>query len=251
MDPMFIKKTNGLIRIIIIATVIGLITIPIFPWIMAPFEGESSAYISEGFIEIAKNGGYGGSSSSEIKIVSDDLGFIGLSFWLVLLFGVISLIGIMIAKIKSRWSFIPSILLLLIGCMTILFSVFIVYGHWNFFTHVNEFSEGGISTGIFGFNYIPLVMGIILLISSISYTAKVVSFSAYSIPNYMNQQQTNAEAQYSQYQKSRQEKPVIKKEDPPKPSTEPKTTPNFCPNCGTKVKPDIKFCPSCGNKLKG
>ena len=158
----------------------------------------------------------------------------------------------MIFKINTIWSFIPSLVLLLIGCLTLLFSILIVFGHWNFFSHINELNESTSSSAIFGFNYIPLIMGIILLISSIVYTTKVVSFSAHTIPQYMRHQQTYAEEHYRQYQINIQEEKVNqnRKSPPVTTTTGTGSSPKFCPDCGTKLDKSAKFCQSCGHKLK-
>ncbi|HDQ15798.1 MAG TPA: hypothetical protein ENN45_01930 [Bacteroidetes bacterium] len=199
MDTIVIKKIDKLVLIMIVVAIIGLVTMPLFPWIMAFYSGESTMYIYEGGIDVArKSSSYDSSVSSEIISLSNDLGLIATSFWLVLIFAIISFVGITISRMGVSWSFIPSQILLLIGGLTLLFSILIVYGHLIFFLHVNDLSHSasGFSSASFGFNYFPLIMGIILLIITIIYNVKVVPFSIHFIPRYLRQQRAEIDARY-------------------------------------------------------
>lgn len=252
MSGEFLMKTHKLTRIMIIVSIISLIFMPLLPWISSTPGETSGTYINEGFLDIASNAYYSGSSdSAEAAKLNNDLGLISLSFWLVLVFSIVSLIGIAIYKIEKT-PFISHIILL-IGCMTIIFGILVIFGHWNFIVHVGDIS--GYSSVFYGYNYIPLIMGIILLFTSISYTTTVAPTSTRSLVYYFRQRQSEAEAKYQEYRTRVERQPadasyhLTEKPSPTSVQKKTGTTPKSCPECGVKLGGNPKFCQKCGRKL--
>lgn len=179
MDQRFANTTRTMLFIIFFTSVVGLITMPLFPWISSETEwgGEThTSYISEGDIHIASEQT---GSSKEIRNLDGDLGMIGISFWLSLIFGIIALVGLAVYRAGGRIASIGHILLL-IGAVVIVFAILAVVYHGLFIMDLGELEEtmGTSYSMLFFYNYIPAIMAVILLIASIIYLAVVVPFSA-------------------------------------------------------------------------
>ena len=262
MNKVFLIKTQKLIWISIIVSIIALVFMPLLPWFsITVSEYSGSVYFNEGMLnmesKILSYYSYDDTSETikaELYKLNESLGLISLSFWLAIIFGIMSLIGITVYKIER----IPiiSYIILLIGCLMMIFGILVIIGHWNFIAQVYDFPPPSSSGHVFfGYNYVPLIMGVILLIDSVSYTLTVAPISTRGLILSLRQKQAEAEARYREYNAGIKQptKAYNHHVDKPKSASVEKTsagsTPKFCPNCGTKLEGNPKFCPSCGKKL--
>ena len=233
MNKDFLGKTQKLAWLIIILSVLGLIFMPLLPWFSVA-TGGLTQYFNEATIDAMASVG--------LTKVNEDLGLIGLSFWLALIFGIVAIIGGMVHK--TARSPILSRIILITGCITILFAVLIIIGHWNFLNHIDELASATTSVS-YGYNYIPLILGIALLISSIFYTVTVVLMSTRSPIRSPRPKQAAVRAPEQTTGTDIQS--VEEKKSAPVQKTD--AVPKFCPGCGAKLIDKSKFCPKCGAKL--
>lgn len=236
MDKDSMRKTQKLAWLMIISCIIGLVFMPLFPWTSSTIGG-TTIYSFEGGMAM-------------FDPFDGDISLITLSFYLGLIFSIIALIGVMIYK--TGRSMVGSRIVLIIGCVTILFSVLILFGHWNLLSHIDELAKNsGISIS-YGYNYIPLILGIVLMIGSILYTVTVVPvLTRQKQAAFVASPQPMARPQ--QYDVRTVEDAIDTKIQPVEktPAAEPKTEAalKFCPGCGAKLTANVKFCPECGANL--
>lgn len=159
--------------LIIISGIIGLILVSLTPWITY-----ENTYLS---IESMAN-----SENLEIKGLVGDLENISLCFWLLIIFSLISMVGLAI-HILGSYSSIAKILML-IGCTNIIFSISVsILIHFIVIPNIeetNSISAALISSSLpIKYAYLPIVISVISLIGSILYTGYIVSFSIKGITN--------------------------------------------------------------------
>jgi len=268
MDQIFAAKAQKIITIIILVSVIGLVTMPLFPWMSCEHktynsDGEKvsvTEYICEEDIRTASKAS---GSNRETRNLDGDIGMIGLSFWLALIFGIIALIGITVYR-AGGWGISIGSLLLLIGVIVIVFAILALVYSGIFFGDVgnheqalNKYQSGGEKyKEMFFYNYIPMIMSIILLIASLAYLAVIVPFSVRTLfphrpgyPMQPYQPQTPPQQPYSS-------QPVPVKPPPAQQPWQPSTKPTIikCPKCGeslqvtSTIRPIEIICPKCGAK---
>ncbi|MCG2825431.1 MAG: hypothetical protein L6265_02420 [Thermoplasmatales archaeon] len=265
MDQIFAAKAQKIITIIILVSIIGLVTMPLFPWMSYEHKTYNSdgervsvtTYLSEEDIHTASKAS---GSSRETRNLDGDIGMIGLSLWLALIFGIIALIGITVYR-AGGWGISIGSLLLLISVIVIVFAILALVYNGIFFGDVGNheravnkyLSEGEKYKEMFFYNYIPMIMSIILLIASLAYLAVIVPFSVRTLfphrpgyPMQPYQPQTTLQQPYSP-------QPVPVK---PPPAQQPPTKPTIikCPKCGetlqvtSGIRPIEIICPRCGAK---
>ncbi len=194
--------------VFIFLCIIGLVFMPLFPWIVTPLDNEA-AYLHEDDImfngEIAEdleddfqeykrqrnylNPYYENYHSADDKLdetedfldamigLKDNLSGIGLFFWMALFFSILVLIGVEFFNLGNKYLVFGNILLLL-GLMVLIVSIFIIVNHAFFVFNIGEISEfyKDLPDGNeinFGFNFFPLLAGIFLLLASLLYTLVV------------------------------------------------------------------------------
>lgn len=297
-DP-FIGKVNKLTFFMIILCILGLLFMPLFPWISTEVSKETY-YAHEGDLirgrksmEDAKDSLDDASDyvkdTDEYKdakdLVNAGLGLIdnisgvGFYFWLALIFAIIVFIGVGIYKMGQKYQlfghllFLSSILVLIFSILITLNHVFLLGNIGTYNDKIKDFQGigGYFGTSLFSgeitfsFNYIPLIMGILLLIISLIFVIKILPFSLRSVTATSRQnrpsgyQQQSYGGPYQQQGQPPQQMPA--QTPPPQPKQQPSPPPQqqppeqktgdikFCPGCGTKIEGKIKFCPKCGKKI--
>jgi len=162
-----------MISLIIVSGIIGLISVSLIPWITY-----EDTYLS---IESMAN-----SENLQIKGLSGDLENVNLCFWLLIIFGLISITGLAF-QMLGKYSFIAKIFML-IGCSNIVFSisVFIII-NFNIVNNIEKIDS--VSAALIFANipvkyaHLPVIISVISLIGSILFTLYVVSFSIKDIIN--------------------------------------------------------------------
>lgn len=192
-DETLETQTQKIIFVILVVTTIGLITIPLFPWVSCETKslnvktGEKvtvTLYDSQEEIHLAAES----DSSKEIENLDNDINIITISFWLALIFAILAFIGLQLAK-GSRLSSTVGYIILLIASGLLVWGILTVLYHGFFISEVFNLQKtiGGTTFGAatvkisFSYNYVPIVMSIVLLIASIIYVATVVPYSIKSL----------------------------------------------------------------------
>jgi len=206
MDAHLFSKTKRFSWLLIILAVFALIFMPLFPWITTTDEGTtqyaseamihswvsplSQAFDQYGIDDYFDQQGMGEffDTLSPLTGLSTSIGYISLACWLTILFAVIAIIGLALYKLDRRYNR-PAHVLIIIGCFTILPALLILIGHLLFILQLGslsgEESLGSIlgmgapsfafSNAYYGYNYLPLLLGIGILIVSLVYIKTVIS----------------------------------------------------------------------------
>jgi hypothetical protein len=208
MDSVFAGKAQRFSFVIILISIIGLMTIPLFPWM--GMERDQYNYDTNEFEKVTDytlgNSGMlhisaESSSLDEIEDLDGDISMIALCFWLSLLFGVIALSGVAIYR-TGRGEFFAHILLLF-GILVIIFAILALVSHWSFLGHVSDFEDRINAKVTYGYNFFPLIFAVLLLIMSILYLVVVVPFSGRVLAR-MSGAGYGAPGPYPQYQQPQQ-----------------------------------------------
>ena len=182
----------------IIIAVIGLIFMPLLPWITYS-DGEITQIRTEAIIHESARPYIAILEGQEIleeytsiddfsldEIPSQILDTIGLSrslsqistmFWLSIFFGIIIFVGLALYKLQKRYETLSHIFLL-VGCLSLIPAILILVGHVQFILHLSSLEAAVESSDyslMFSYNYVPLIMGFILLICTSLYTKTVFS----------------------------------------------------------------------------
>lgn len=212
MNLPFVKRGRKITCLIVVSSIIGLSLISLLPWISVTEtpSADETITVYHNFATMEK------SDDEQIKDIVKDLGLISNCFWLVIIFDLLSFVGIIIYTSK-KYSSLAQIIML-IGCATIIFSVLAVFINWNLINNIENMEA--ISTPfIFKFGpimyaHLPLIMGVISLIGAILYTVVVTSFSIKHLIS-SKKEKKSGKKQYDQKtrpeQFSKEEEIVIKK----------------------------------------
>ncbi len=230
MNDYFSHRVRKLIGIMMTASVIGLLCTPLFPWITIDYDGDNS-YLPTGYLTQDDSDWDG----------SDNLNWISWSFWLAIIFGIAALLGFALYHI-GRYRVFGHILLLS-GCIIVLFGILNIVNHVWLIGEINDLS----GDAFYFFNYIPLIMGIILLVASIGYVILVLPASMHAFAS-LPGRTSGYHRPPTQHEPTEGEKAEVEWE-----SSGGRITIQ-CPECGntwSMEKPDepvTVFCPSCGKK---
>ena len=297
MSDKLLGRTKKLTWAILLVCIIGLIFMPVLPWVITEttviekdYAGEitsestKTAYLNEFSIDAAEKmldmfkslaAAFGGSDSSDMKTfnaledMNGNLGLISLSFWLVVFFCIIVIAGIAFYNLEKQPFF--SYILFLVGCIFVIFAILVLVSHVGIIGNIDDFPTVDSDNDeyltetykhSFGYNYVPLIMGIILMILSILYIVFVALPSVKAFSARLKQPKPAYQA-YNPggYQQMPPQQPMMQQsfqappppppvpEEPSKPKKKTKN-PKFCTICGTSLTSDADFCPNCGKKLK-
>ncbi|MEM0493131.1 MAG: hypothetical protein QXS02_04150 [Candidatus Thermoplasmatota archaeon] len=135
---------------------------------------------------------------SPLTGLSHSIYMISVSFWFTLFLGFLILVSLAFYKIDKRYE-IVSYVLLLIGCISIISSALVLIFHVQFVFNLSSVASSiekaaipyylfyvpsfKFSSAYFGYNYVPLVFGVLSLIVAIIYTKMVFSTSMVFIRN--------------------------------------------------------------------
>jgi len=244
-----VVKGMFLMKLLILSSIFGIICTPVLPLLAIELDNndeEITHYLVEPEIKMLSESSY---SPKEVDDIASDISMIMLWFWLTLTFSIFTYVGLTL--FKTGKSEIVSHIILLIGIVFVIFGILLVVFHGRLIMNIGDYEDwyrDEIDDDIaisYVYNYIPLIMGIIVLLSSITYIVIIVPFSCWRINQIMRQ--------YQQTQFSTPVEEVIteKKSDfvPSKLKYIAKKLIS-CPNCGTKEQIDKKYCGQCGNELK-
>ena len=214
MNKKLYAKAKLFTGLLITLSVFGLLFVPMFPWITTTNEGTTN-YASEAMIQSwatsyieslsdfnaglyinqeQVSSAFG--SLSPISGLSQSISLISLSFWCVVLISILIFIGLALYKLGKRFELISYVVLLLGSISALIISVLILIFHLQFILNLGSLSTSDsmsfllldlpsfeFSSAYFGYNYIPFLLGIFLLVVSIFYTKLVFSPSLAFIKN--------------------------------------------------------------------
>lgn len=275
MDRTFADRAQKIAFAIIILSIIGLFTIPLFPWF--GIERETRNYDTEedvtiiqytygnsGYLHMIAESNWGG---DEVEDLDGDVSMISLCFWLSLFLGVIALGGVALYRTGRLEG--AGHLLLIIGAVVIIFSIIAMVSHITFFIHLEDFQDETFeeSEVLYGYNFFPLIMIILLLITSMIYLAKIVPFSARALSQTRGgigygalYQYPQSQQLYSQYPQQpsayTQQSPQQYQQPYSQPQSKPSQLPTEvnCPTCNYQFAVNIRSlphpitCPQCGTR---
>ncbi len=171
------KRIGKLAAWLIFFAIIGLVFTHFMTWISVETSvSEENVHYN---FEMIKN-----SKNVEIQSLSEKLGFLDLSLWLVLIFGLLSYIGLTL----FRWQKCPIVTNLIVtisGIAVLTCSILVLYSNIVVINSINGMSNVSVSS-LLNFHpikhtYLLLIVGIILMMGTISYTLVVVPITIRSI----------------------------------------------------------------------
>ena len=172
MKKVLTGKVGKLTAWIMFLSITGLALTSILPWISVtettPVEGELFFNL-----EMMKK-----SYNEDIIDLSEKINLIDTSFFLVLIFSILSYLSLTIYR-SQRYSSFSQSMMIIEGCVIVILSAFIVFLNFNFIKTVEDI-EGISASYIFlciKYVHILLILCVGLLISSVSYTGIVVTYS--------------------------------------------------------------------------
>ena len=214
------KKIENLLVWVIFLSIIGLILISFLPWVSVTEDDWIKEDLYFNF-EMMKQ-----SNNEQISIFENELDFLSILFWVLIILGFVSLIGIIIHAFGKT---IPTVILLLVLSVIILiFSILIFYFQWTFIRTVENADNISLAalTPYFHYAYIPLIFNIALLIFSARNTAVISLYSMKILKDHKKQKKepkkgTPGKKKSKKLQKKeseskiektpKQEKPILKK----------------------------------------
>ena len=165
-----VRKITGLIALL---SIIGLTLIALLPWISVTESSDSGEIVTTyNFAMMEK------SDNQQIKAIVEDLEPIMSFHWVVIIFGIVSFVGIML-YVSEKYSLLAQLLIIL-GCATIIFNLLIVILLWNWMRNVENmysFSATVISSTGVSYAHLPLIISAVSVIGSVFYTIFVAHFS--------------------------------------------------------------------------
>jgi len=162
------KRTIKLATWVVILSIVGLTLSSFFPWISVEEDDnvKETLHFNKAMMETSDN--------DQIKNLSGHLNLINLLFWLLIVFGLIFIIGMITHATGKHPSLAP--IMMLIGLENLIVSILIIVLQIFFLKTVNDIETLSLSPIIspIKYAYIPLTFSFILLINTIVYTKVVV-----------------------------------------------------------------------------
>jgi len=168
--PMRIRKITDLI---VVLSIISLTFMALLPWISVTESSDSGEIVTVYDFAMMEK-----SDDQQITGTVEDLELITILPWVVIIFGIVSFVGIML-YISEKYSLLAQ-LLIVSGCATIILNLLIFVFLWNWMKNIEtmySFSATTIgSTGI-SYAHLPLITSAISFTCSVFYTIFVAHFS--------------------------------------------------------------------------
>lgn len=198
------RKVKKLTAWIISLSVLGLLLISVLPWISVSEDDMIKGDLHFNFEMMKK------SSNIAIQDLADELDYINILFWALIILGLLSFIG---ATLHASGKILPiAFIILLIGCVTLIVSILIVLDQISIIRTIEEANAFSASSLFphFYYAYIPFIFGILSLISSAVYTKVVVS---HSIDKFKTSKKEKKTAKKKVKEKKETKKPIKKEDD--------------------------------------
>jgi len=158
------KRTIRLATWVVILSIIGLALASFLPWVSVEEDGsvKDTLHFNKEMM--------GKSDNEQIQNFVGHLNLINILFWLLIIFDLVFIIGMIIHATGKHPSLAP--IMMLMGLGNLIFSILIVILQIFFIKNVNDSSTVSLSSIVTAIHYayIPLIFVIILLINTIIYT---------------------------------------------------------------------------------
>ena len=162
------KRTIRLATWVVVLSIVGLTLSSFFPWVSIEEDDhiDGTLHFSKAMMENSNN--------EQIQNLSGHLDLINLLFWLLIVFGLIFIIGMIIHATGKYPSIAP--IMMLIGLENLIVSIFVVVLQIFFLKTVNNMENISLSSIIspIKYAYIPLIFSFVLLVNTIIYTKVLV-----------------------------------------------------------------------------
>ncbi len=196
MNQILVKRVRKITSLIIVSSIFGLCLLSLLPLISIKSNSADNAeYLNLDAMEK--------SDDEQIYNLANSLRLINTCFWIVIIIGLFSLIGIIINISEKKQSLAR--IIILIGCVTLIFNVLIIFYYLNLIDEIESLNNI-ITSSMFGpilYAHLPIIMGIISLGGSIAYTKVVTS---YYIQHILNQRKQVKPKKTKKIDKKKQEK---------------------------------------------
>jgi len=173
----FAKRARKLSSLAVVSSIIGLTLVSLLPWVSETTtnsEGKTiTIYYNIATMETSNN--------EQINGLAGDTRLIIDFFWLIIIFGLLSFVGTII-YVSDKHPRLAQVSLLL-GCLTIIFSILVVFVNWSWIQKIGTMETisasplFGVSNIPIKYAHLPLAMGVISLIGSGLYTWLILSSS--------------------------------------------------------------------------
>lgn len=157
--------------VLLIAAIAGLAAIPIMPWVMfEPEEGDTHYWDSGAFDKSI-------SSPSSLQDLQDDLSWINITYWLVLIFASLGIIGLSIYRIHFLQPAAKG--LVFTAMFAIIFTVINLVCHILFIFHVEDLESSSFpgNVNLIFFNFLSIALSILVLFVSLALVKVVVNWA--------------------------------------------------------------------------
>jgi DNA-directed RNA polymerase subunit RPC12/RpoP len=204
------KRVKKIISLIIVLGIAGLTFVSILPWISITETTLSGEPITT-YHDIAS---MENSNDEQINSLARDTQLLNICFWMLIIFGLLSFIGMMLRA--SGKYFKMAQIIMFIGCANVIFSILVVILNFRLIQNIESIANVSLAP-LFGFSFITikyahlvLITGIIALMGSVSYAGLIIFFS---IKSYIGQkkQQYDKKTTSKQFSQKMEQKPIAKK----------------------------------------
>ena len=209
MTLVFTARVKKITSLIIVVGIVGLTLISLLPWISVT-KTISQNITKTTYHNIAS---MENSNVSQIKSLAEDIRLINICFWMLIVFGLLSFVG-MILLASGKQSHLAQIIVF-IGCANVIFSILAIYLISNLMQNIEGMVTISLAS-ILGLSFIPinyahliLITGFTALIGSVSYAGLTVFFSIKKYKSRKKQQCEQKTIPKQFFQKK--EQPIIKK----------------------------------------
>ena len=177
MDLVFAKRIKKILGLIILTTVIGMSFLSVFP-LITETQTLSTGETVDIYYDLAS---IEKSNNEQIHIIGQNLGLINICLWIILIFCILSLIGVVFFT-SGKQIFLGHVLML-IGCAVIVFSIIALFSQWIFTKNISNMDA--ISLAPFfaienmpiKYAQIPIIFSVLSFIGSVFYVLFVLLFS--------------------------------------------------------------------------
>jgi hypothetical protein len=190
------RPAKKMMTALLYLTIITIFFIPLLPYFGLSYEGEKNG--SDGDVEKVEVMDFTYGNPLMLEIVSsyspvasydninDDLWAISALAWMALIFIAIGFIGLAIYSM-NRWRMVYISLFLVVAISLLIISILMMSYHGFMIKDIYEFGDDYSSSAeiIYTYNYIPLIMGILILIFSILFFIFVIKNSKTALMSMM------------------------------------------------------------------
>jgi hypothetical protein len=257
----FASDARALSRGIVVLAFLGIVTMPLLPWVILTVEvtGPSgtrtvTCYLDQVSLEASQAVGCGEPS---MNALAGDLLLVSAGFWLALVLGLIGHAGSLLYRTGRRGS--SAVVLTLLGTGALVGALLSTAGHLLFIGDLSLLEASlpaAVSpTAVFGYNYAPALMSVLLVLLSTAYVLRLSPFAVREAAAHATRRPARAYGVegYGPVEGPRPPRP----QGPPPPRPEDarggrteSDTRGRCPHCRAPVERGDAFCSFCGGAVR-